>query len=551
MAEADSTTSQRRGSAQVLGGNHDSIAELRSGFQRRESTEDQGKLAEIQASNLRVELYHKDVGSNADATKFLGQVGVADSVLQNLPACALRLDMPLRRKPGEEVQEHVGGQMIVKVHKMRSLRIDIRGAKNLKRADGMFGKSDPYCVVYFQPHPKKEPRKVHTTAVIEKELNPNWEHEFVAVLMPAATKSAVVRIEVWDKDQNSADEFLGEVLITSDQLETLLKPQAKEGEPNISEFNLMPSTVPAYANMKKYVGGSLALGTFEEKTFKISIVEANGLAHIDAEEGEGEGCSPQCRIFWKDELVGKTTQIMKATEPIWAKQDVEFDWSKGDILNAELKRHLGNINESGDRKLSSSEIKPDEKELERMANSMMPKAGRRGSLLACPPQIFDFLADLATQIQSLDESVSDMFQHLDISCNGSLCASELQEFFKEKGREFSDENVKMIFDELDADKSGSIDLGEFEHLVRIANKALDHQKKYGGQQIPAGRHLSIESQSEQPVVDAAIAKAEAAANVEESASAPALDTEQPAAAKATPVKKLEEAQQLDADINAG
>ena len=60
------------------------------------------------------------------------------------------------------------------------------------------------------------------------------------------------------------------------------------------------------------------------------------------------------------------------------------------------------------------------------------------------------------QIQSLDESVSDMFQHLDISCNGSLCASELQDFFKEKGREFSEENVKMIFDELDADKSGSV-----------------------------------------------------------------------------------------------
>ena len=121
MAEAESTVSQRRGSAQVLGGNHDSIAELRSGFQRRESTEDQGKLVEIQASNLRVELYHKGVGSSG--SKFLGQVGVADSVLQNLPACALRLDMPLRRKPGEGDQEHVGGQMIVKVHKMRSLSV--------------------------------------------------------------------------------------------------------------------------------------------------------------------------------------------------------------------------------------------------------------------------------------------------------------------------------------------------------------------------------------------------------------------------------------------
>ena len=72
---------------------------------------------------------------------------------------------------------------------------------------------------------------------------------------------------------------------------------------------------------------------------------------------------------------------------------------------------------------------------------------------------------LAIQIQSLDESVSDMFQHLDISCNGSLCASELQDFFKEKGREFSDENVKMIFDELDADKSGSVRRSPFHSLL--------------------------------------------------------------------------------------
>jgi hypothetical protein len=130
----------------------------------------------------------------------------------------------------------------------------------------MFGKSDPYCVVYFQAHPKKEPRKVHSTSVVEKELNPEWEvsataardsepaviahpttthskpqsafakqiltrkkvmnansffsqppsspllfhgalfwpqSEFVSVLMPANPKQAVVRIEVWDKDEST------------------------------------------------------------------------------------------------------------------------------------------------------------------------------------------------------------------------------------------------------------------------------------------------------------------------------------------------------------
>jgi hypothetical protein len=97
----------------------DSIAELRNAFANADDNGADEKLTEIQNAGLRVELFHV----RELEEKFLGQIGVADDVLLNLPACALRLDMGLRPKPGGEPQEHVQGQMVVKLHKMTTLRV--------------------------------------------------------------------------------------------------------------------------------------------------------------------------------------------------------------------------------------------------------------------------------------------------------------------------------------------------------------------------------------------------------------------------------------------
>ena len=56
----------------------------------------------------------------------------------------------------------------------------------------------------------------------------------------------------------------------------------------------------------------------------------------------------------------------------------------------------------------------------------------------------------------MDESISGIFQSLDINCNGSLCASELQDFFTSKGAPFSEDQLAIIFDELDQDGSGTV-----------------------------------------------------------------------------------------------
>jgi hypothetical protein len=161
-------------------------------------------------------------------------------------------------------------------------------------------------------------------------------------------------------------------------------------------------------------------------------------------------------------------------------------------------------------------------------------------------------AAVFNQIKDMNDSVSNLFQTLDLSCNGSVDEKELQSFFTDKGKGFSDEHLKMIMSQLDSDGSGTvsgtaqtsvfcapfdsfpfgdlqIDLNEFEHLVRIANKAAAHKAEFGGQAAEGGQPAAAE---EQPAVT-------------ESQSAPVL------ADQSTPAKKIAEAKALDADLNAG
>ena len=55
------------------------------------------------------------------------------------------------------------------------LQVEILQAHNLAKADGMFGKSDPFCKVFFNNE------QVWQTEVIKKTLNPEWQHEIVDI----------------------------------------------------------------------------------------------------------------------------------------------------------------------------------------------------------------------------------------------------------------------------------------------------------------------------------------------------------------------------------
>jgi hypothetical protein len=195
---------------------------------------------------------------------------------------------------------------------------------------------------------------------------------------------------------DSADEFLGEVLIAGAALEAMLKPQETAGQPNFTEIDLACSTVPAYANMKKYVGGKLKIGTYEEKLFKVMVVEADKLAQP---EGGDVGCQPEARVYWKDQLIGRTTQKLTSTNPLWLNQSVSLDWSAGVITEA-IPKVRGGDEDAGSISMASvsgSAVVSAVHDL-KGNQSIMPKTGRRQSLTSCPPEMFNFLTMLADQV---------------------------------------------------------------------------------------------------------------------------------------------------------
>jgi len=86
-----------------------------------------------------------------------------------------------------------------------SMRIELQRAVGLKAADSN-GLSDPYAVLYFLG-------KKHTSKVVPKTLNPQWDQsfEFVGTLRELTSEACL--LEVFDKDRFTRDESLGKKTI--------------------------------------------------------------------------------------------------------------------------------------------------------------------------------------------------------------------------------------------------------------------------------------------------------------------------------------------------
>ena len=84
-----------------------------------------------------------------------------------------------------------------------SLKVTVIGAKNLASMDSN-GFSDPYFYVIFN-------NLKHKSEVIRKTLNPTWNQSFNYKF--TSDCPSTLKIEVWDWDLASSDDFLGEVTI--------------------------------------------------------------------------------------------------------------------------------------------------------------------------------------------------------------------------------------------------------------------------------------------------------------------------------------------------
>jgi len=86
----------------------------------------------------------------------------------------------------------------------------IASCSNLEKTDtGLFGQKapDPYVVVLI------DGQKKYQTEVLQKTTNPSWQ---AAYSLP--TTGGSYTFSVWDKDENSTDDPLGDVTLTADQL---------------------------------------------------------------------------------------------------------------------------------------------------------------------------------------------------------------------------------------------------------------------------------------------------------------------------------------------
>ena len=110
------------------------------------------------------------------------------------------------------------------------LTVDVIGASGLRNADGLFGKSDPYCEIFFND------KLITKTKTIDDTLAPEWKHNDTIEINPVELNngkwkhSELVAI-VWDEDDDGKPDFLGQVVYSKDDLIKLL-------------HNPMPTTSP-------------------------------------------------------------------------------------------------------------------------------------------------------------------------------------------------------------------------------------------------------------------------------------------------------------------
>jgi hypothetical protein len=91
------------------------------------------------------------------------------------------------------------------------LVVKVISARGLAKAD-VVGSSDPMCEVYWQGE------KLSQTKTIRNNLNPTWNHEFLIPIELDTILESELRLEVHDMDVGSKGDFLGCIVLNSDDI---------------------------------------------------------------------------------------------------------------------------------------------------------------------------------------------------------------------------------------------------------------------------------------------------------------------------------------------
>jgi hypothetical protein len=128
--------------------------------------------------------------------------------------------------------DHANGAELVqlKVHSANGLSADLFGLDI----------PDAYCKIIWNE------REIGRTGVVQDDRTPAWEHEVFEILVkPLELSSSYLRVEVWDKDFATKDDFLGQIILTAEQM--LHLPPVGEGDHKLHKKQAKPQENTAAA----------------------------------------------------------------------------------------------------------------------------------------------------------------------------------------------------------------------------------------------------------------------------------------------------------------
>jgi hypothetical protein len=185
----------------------------------------------------------------------------------------------------------------------RCLHVQVLGARNLMVGDA-HGSSDPFIVYSFCGKP------LGTTRVRPRSTNPRWDNEtFIVPMdenlpaprdMPQSQKD-LVRLEVYDHDWVTNNEFLGHVEITRSKLMKIA-----------AVSNQLPIRLPL--TMKEYHGFVNLQFGYDENFLHVKVVRAENVNMVSATALS----NPYVKVYLGNScLVGTTTTLSSTINPHW------------------------------------------------------------------------------------------------------------------------------------------------------------------------------------------------------------------------------------------
>jgi Ca2+-dependent lipid-binding protein len=301
---------------------------------------------ELGDCSMYFEVWDRDLGGDGD---FLGSVhlsgeklrAVVDKSRYHPKWYPLQVSRMLPKAVQDLVQGEVeirigdSGKMAMMMENAQRFEIEVIAAKNLARADGMFGLSDPYAIVKWNYN------ELGRTSYISKTLNPVWDGSNTFTLICSIdtqddSQSEVasigevnhLQIDVWDYDMVGNGKFLGCAIISGKELDTMFKPSVLMDEDRTSTFGLSldprrddqeggitpKGTVEVKLRVPNETSGSLAqsinLKWDSERdvaagtpSIEIDIVKVANLPITKVLQGR---CSPLVALIWGEEEIGST-----------------------------------------------------------------------------------------------------------------------------------------------------------------------------------------------------------------------------------------------------